>query len=145
MDVTQLPFNRLVGLEPAPAGSGFLVSLPDGKQYTNHLGTVHASALLAVAEAGSGAFLLDQLGNSAGLVAVVRRLEAKFRRPASGRVSGRAVVAPEEVARWASELGDRGRVIASVTVDVVDAEGNVAMCATVEWFINRINPDISRD
>jgi acyl-coenzyme A thioesterase PaaI-like protein len=108
MDVTQLPFNRLVGLEPAPAGSGFLVSLPDGPQYTNHLGTVHASALLAVAEAGSGVFLLDRLGDSAGVVAVVRRLEAKFRRPASGRVSARVVVAPEEVARWTSELVARG-------------------------------------
>src|SRR5712692_3405735 len=55
MDVTALPFNRLLGLEPAPSGSGFLVSLPDGPQYTNHLGTVHASALLAAAEAGSPA------------------------------------------------------------------------------------------
>jgi acyl-coenzyme A thioesterase PaaI-like protein len=141
MDVTQLPFNRLVGLEPAPADSGFLVSLPDGPQYTNHLGTVHASALLAVAEAGSGAFLLDRLGDSAGVVAVVRRLEAKFRRPASDRVSARAVVASEEVARWAAELIDRGRVLAAVSVEVVDAAGVVALCATVEWFINRINPD----
>ena len=141
MDVTQLPFNRLVGLEPAPAGGGFLVSLPDGVQYTNHLGTVHASALLAVAEAGSGAFLLDRLGESAGVVAVVRRMEAKFRRPASGRVSARAVVAPEEVARWASELAERGRVLAAVSVEVVDAAEIVALSATVEWFISKINSD----
>ena len=47
MDVTELPFNRLIGLEAAPSQSGFLVSLPDRSQYTNHLGTVHASALLA--------------------------------------------------------------------------------------------------
>jgi acyl-coenzyme A thioesterase PaaI-like protein len=141
MDVTQLPFNRLVGLEPAAADSGFLVSLPDGPQYTNHLGTVHASALLAVAEAGSGAFLLDRLGDAAGFVPVVRQLEAKFRRPASGRVSARAVVAPEEVARWISELADRGRVLATVPVEVVDAAGMVALLATVEWFISRINPD----
>lgn len=79
MDVTQLPFNRLIGLEPAPADSGFLVSLPEGPQYTNHLGTVHASALLAVVEAGSGAFLLRHLGQAEGFVPVVRRLECKFR------------------------------------------------------------------
>lgn len=58
MDVTQLPLNRLLGLESAPARSEFLVSLPDGPQYTNHIGTVHAIALLAVAEAGSAAFLI---------------------------------------------------------------------------------------
>jgi acyl-coenzyme A thioesterase PaaI-like protein len=141
MDVTQLPFNRLVGLEPAPPESGFLVSLPDGPQYTNHLGTVHASALLAVAEAGSGAFLLTQFGDPAGFVPVVRRLEAKFRCPASGRMSARAVVAPEEVARWASGLVDRGRVLAAVLVEVVDADGIVVLCATVEWFITRGNPE----
>ena len=98
MDVTELPFNRLIGLEPAPAGSGFLVSLPAGPQYANHLGTVHAVALLAVAEAGAGAFLARQAGVPVGLVPVVRRLEAKFRRPATGRVSARCAVPPTAAA-----------------------------------------------
>jgi acyl-coenzyme A thioesterase PaaI-like protein len=140
MDVTQLPFNRLVGLEPAAAGSGFLVSLPPGPQYTNHLGTVHASALLAVAEAGSGAFLVGRLGNAAGFVPVVRRLEAKFRKPAAGRVSARAVVADANVAHWAAELTGRGRLLAAVPVEVVDAAGVVVLSATVEWFIARGHP-----
>ena len=51
MNVTQLPFNRLLGLELGADDNSSLVCLPDGPQYTNHLGTVHASALLAVAEA----------------------------------------------------------------------------------------------
>lgn len=55
MDVTALPFNQLVGLEPASPESGFLVALPADPEHGNHLGTVHASALLTVAEAGSGA------------------------------------------------------------------------------------------
>jgi acyl-coenzyme A thioesterase PaaI-like protein len=141
VDVTQLPFNRLVGLELAAAGSGFLVSLPPGLQYTNHLGTVHASALLAVAEAGSGAFLAGRLGAAAGFVPVVRRLEAKFRKPAAGRVSARAAVADGEVARWAAELATRGRVSAAVPVEVVDSAGVVVLSATVEWFIARAAPD----
>ncbi len=58
MDVTALPFNRFLGLQTAPPDSGFLVTLPGSPDFTNHLNTVHASALLAVAEAGSGAFLL---------------------------------------------------------------------------------------
>jgi acyl-coenzyme A thioesterase PaaI-like protein len=136
MDVTQLPFNRLVGLEPAGA-DGFLVSLPAGPQHANHVGTVHASALLAVAEAGSGAFLVRHMGDPAGFVPVVRRLDAKFRRPASGRVSARAAVNPAEVARWAAELATRGRVSAMVPVEVVDAAGVVVLTATVEWFIAR--------
>src|SRR5262245_707915 len=92
MDVTQLPFNRHIGLESCPDDGEVLVSLPDGPQYANHLGTVHASALLAVAEAASGAFLVRHFGSGAGVVPVVRRLEAKFKKPARGRVSARCDV-----------------------------------------------------
>jgi acyl-coenzyme A thioesterase PaaI-like protein len=141
MDVTQLPFNRLIGLEACPPDSGFLVSLPAGAQYGNHLGTVHAGALLAVAEAGSGAFLVRQFGGAEGVVPVVRRLEAKFRKPASGRVSARCEVPPAEVAHWSAELAARGRVSAPVPVDVVDEAGVVVLTATVEWFIARHTPD----
>lgn len=135
MDVTQLPFNRHIGLAPAANDSGCLVTLPDGPQYGNHLGTVHASALLAVAEAGSGAFLVQQFGAGAGFVPVVRRLEAKFRKPARGRVSARSTVGLDEVSRWAAELARRGRVSAAVTMEVVDVSGVVVLSAVVEWFI----------
>jgi acyl-coenzyme A thioesterase PaaI-like protein len=137
MDITQVPFNRLIGLEAADADRGLLVGLPENLQYTNHLGTVHAGALLAVAEAGSGAFLLQQFGEQAGVVPVVRRIEAKFRQPALGRVAARAVVPPEEVARWSGELTAKGRVLAAIPVEVVDAAGVVVMSAVVEWFIAR--------
>jgi acyl-coenzyme A thioesterase PaaI-like protein len=137
MDVTQLPFNRLLGLELAAPDSGFLVSLPAGAHYTNHLGTVHAGALLAVAEAGSGAFLVRHLGSGPGYVPVVRRLEAKFRKPARGRVSARCAVPAEEVGRWSAELAARGRLSAPVPVEVVDAAGVAVLSAVVEWFIVR--------
>jgi acyl-coenzyme A thioesterase PaaI-like protein len=137
MDVTQVPFNRLVGLELGTRGSDRLVSLPQGSQYTNHLGTVHAGALLAVAEAGSAAFLVKHLAGAGAVVPVVRRLEAKFRKPAGGRVSARATVSAEEVARWLCEIDARGRVLAPVPVEVVDDAGVVVMSAMVEWFIAR--------
>jgi acyl-coenzyme A thioesterase PaaI-like protein len=144
MDVTRLPFNRLIGLEPATPDGGFLVGLPDGPQYTNHLGTVHASALVAVAEAGSGEFLARHLGDggdAAGFVPVVRRLESKFRKPASGRVWARASVPPEQVQQWSEELASRGRVSCAVPVEVVDTSGVVVLSAVVEWFIARGRSD----
>jgi acyl-coenzyme A thioesterase PaaI-like protein len=144
MDVTQLPFNRLVGLESAADDCGFLVCLPEGPQYTNHLGTVHASALLAVAEAGSGAFLVRQLGSGVGFVPVVRRLEAKFRKPARGRISARCPVGAQEVERWSAELAARGRVLAPITVEVVDADGVIVLSAVVEWFIARAGENAER-
>lgn len=137
MDVSQLPFNRLIGLELANRNNGFLVSLPDDLQYTNHLGTVHAGALLAVAEAGSGAFLSRHFVDQAGLIPVVRRLEAKFRKPASGRVSARCIVAPDEAAGWSDNLMSRNRISASIPTEVVDASGAVVLTATIEWMITR--------
>ena len=139
MDVTQLPFNRLIGLRTCPPDTGFLVSLTGGPEYGNHLGTVHASALLALAEAGSGAFLVRHLGVAAGFVPVVRRVEAKFSRPASGEVATRAKTSAEEAASWATELAARGRVLAPVAVQVVTTAGVVVLTATVEWFITREN------
>ena len=82
-------------------------------------------------------FLVRHLGSSEEFVPVVRRMEAKFRKPAWGRVSARAAVAPEEVARWSAELASRGRVSAAVPVEVVDAAGVVVLSAAVEWFIAR--------
>jgi acyl-coenzyme A thioesterase PaaI-like protein len=139
MDVTALPFNRLIGLEQLSPESGFLVLLPPGPQYTNHLGTVHASALFAVAEAASGVFLLRQFGGTApDFVPVVRRAEAKFRRPAQGRVRARSTVAADEIVRWKSELATRDRLSAAVTIEVVDESDAVVLSAVVEWFVARI-------
>jgi len=77
MDVTALPFNRFLGLEKGASKSGLLVSLPASAQYTNHLGTVHASALLAVAEAGSAEFLLQHF-HEVGLNALLPTLPGHY-------------------------------------------------------------------
>ena len=67
MDVTDLPFNALIGIERAEANNA-LLRLPSDPRYLNHLGSVHASALLALAEASSGEFLLRHFGSSEGIV-----------------------------------------------------------------------------
>jgi hypothetical protein len=56
--VTELPFNNLLRIHPA-GDAAHLLQLPSGDEYLNHLGTVHAAAQLALAEASSGEFLLS--------------------------------------------------------------------------------------
>ena len=135
MEISQLPFNQLIGLEKAGNEDGLLVSLPDSPKYGNHLGTVHGSALFAVAEAGSGEFLLRKLGHIKGFVPVVRKVEAKFRKPAHGRVSARCLLEDSVVEGWASELTSRGRLLVSIPMEVIDGTGVLVLSATVEWFI----------
>lgn len=134
MDVTQIPFNHFLGIQKA-AGATHLLELGDLPSYTNHLGTVHASVQLALAEASSGEFLLRTLpefGNQ--VLAVVRRVEAKFKNPMRGRVFARAATTEADLKQSAEVLTAKGRAILPVTIEIVDTEGVVGLIATFEWF-----------
>lgn len=137
MNLADIPFNRVLGLEPSPR-EGFLYALPADVRYTNHLGTVHAGALLALAEATSGARMLAEFGHlGADVLPVVRRLEAKFRRPARGAVHARARVDEAEKTQFLATLAARGRALVHVQVDLF-AEGDAPVAgAMVEWFVGR--------
>lgn len=135
--VTELPFNSFLGIEEA-SDTAHLLRLPPGGQYLNHLGTVHASALLALAEASSGEFLLRHFGSGAGLVPVVRRVEAKFRKPAHGAVTSSASATPADLSQLEASLANKGRGLISIAVELHDESGTHALSAAVEWFIQRI-------
>lgn len=134
--VTELPFNSFLGLQPA-TGEGRLLRLPAGGQYLNHLGTVHASALLALAEASSGEFLLRHFGSSDGVIPVVRRIEAKFRKPAQGAIESTATATPDALAQLQADLTAKGRALIPVAVELYDEAGTHALSASIEWFIAR--------
>jgi acyl-coenzyme A thioesterase PaaI-like protein len=131
--VTGLPFNELVGLQQG--GDSSLLTLPAGEQYLNHLGTVHAGALLTLAEAASGEFLLRHFGPVEGVIPVVRRIEAKFRKPAHGAITS-TVSAPEAALDEMNRgLSEKGRALLSIPVDLHDQSGTHVLSASVEWFI----------
>ena len=137
MDIVALPFNQLVGITHS-GKEGSVLSLPSDLRYTNHLGTVHAAALLALAEATSGEYLIREL-KSIGfeVIPVVRRLEAKFRKPAVGAVFSTMQVTPEKKAEFVSALTTKGRALLDIHVDVHDEKDTHALSATVEWFVAR--------
>lgn len=137
MDITALPFSRLIGLEHAEPESGHLLSLPDNVRYSNHIGSVHAGALLALAESSCGEFLLRWFGDHSENVAVVRRVQAKFKKPAFGRVSGRVLPAEAELARLAESIESRGSGTVNLTTQIVDDHGQIIMYATIDWFVAR--------
>ena len=135
--VTDLPFNRLIGLVPSTR-EGCVLSLPDDIRYTNHLGTVHASALMALAEATSGAYLISALnGVEFKVLPVVRRVEARFRKPAFGEVHSKIRVEEGVRERFMDELLKKGRALLDVQVDVHDLKEAHALCAHFEWFVAR--------
>ena len=131
--VTELPFNRFLGLEAVESPK--LLRLPAGDQYLNHLRTVHASAQLALAEASSGEFLLRVLGPSAGFVPVVRRMEAKFRKAAHGAVTSTVTTPEAALLALQAELAEKRRAFISIAVELHDSTSAHTLSASVEWFI----------
>ena len=106
MNVTDIPFNAFLKIEKASGDSSHLLQLQESPSHLNHVGTVHASVQMALAEASSGQWLLDAMPDRADkVVAVVRRVEAKFKKPMQGaifslaqrRVSRKSSVRPN---RW---------------------------------------------
>ncbi len=136
MDVTAIPFNKLIGLTEAD-DARYLMMLPAGEHYTNHLGTVHASALFALAEATSGVLLLGEFPGRTDLASVVRKVETKFRNPALGAVYSTAAMAGDKEL-FLKEIEERGRGFANVTVDLFDSDGKPVMRSEFEWFGTKI-------
>ena len=92
MNITAIPFHQYLGLELAELPS--LLQLKSQPHHANHLGTIHASVLIALAEAGSGVFLMNHLGDGSEKVGetifpVIRRIEAKFHQGGTGTVFAR--------------------------------------------------------
>jgi acyl-coenzyme A thioesterase PaaI-like protein len=135
MDVSAIPFNRFLGLR---AGGAALMPPADPK-YHNHLGTVHASAQFALAEAASGRWLLDHFGEAAAdYVAVVRHADVKYRRPAAGELAAHASAPPGEAERFLETVTRRGRAAIEVRVQVLGADGSVTLESAFEWFALRV-------
>lgn len=137
MQITELPFNRLIGIQHAETEDA-LLALPADVRYTNHLGTVHASALLALAEATSGEFLIREIGSIGfEVIPVVRKLESKFRKPAQGAINSKVNVGANEVDQFVQTLKEKGRAIISIGVNVFDENETHALSSTVEWFVTK--------
>ena len=148
MHVTDLPINRTLGMQLATAGSSHLIELPASPLLLNHVGTVHASVLFALAEACSGEFLLQQLGEelSPNVFAVLRTSDVKFRKPAHAplRASAQFAAADKADTDGASgttsllnELASRSRTLASVSVALLDAHDVIVMNGRFDWFLQR--------
>ena len=141
MKATDLALNRMLGIVAAPADAVHLLEMPFTPPLHNHLGTMHAAAQFALAEAASAECLQRHFGGEAGPVfAVVRGVEVKYRKPATGDLL--AFAAPDENTRahLVAELAERGRFGAVILVDLKDRAGTLTLHARFDWFISRVPP-----
>jgi len=138
---TDLPLNRLLGIVAAPAGADHLLEMAFTPALLNHLGTMHAAAQFALAEAASAECLQRHFGTAAGPVfAVVRGVEVKYRRPATGDLLAHGTPDENTRAQFLAELAARGRFCPVILVDLKDRTGTLTLHAKFDWFISRVPP-----
>ena len=137
MQVTKIPFNKHIGITHNNKNMNEL-KLPPKPELKNHLGTVHASAQFSLAEACSGAFLLQNYPDLADMVIpVVKKADVKFKKPATGNLTASASINHEDEEIFISRLNKKGRASIPVSVTVKDHDGTVTAIATYEWFIQK--------
>ncbi len=137
MNVLKLPFNQLLLIKKSDL-PGTILMLDDGTKYHNHLGTVHASAQYALAEASSGEILERNFGDWNGAYfPVVRRVEVKYKNPAKGRLFSTGFIDADRATKAKKELSEKGRTLVNVIVKIVDEGKIVTFEATFTWFISK--------
>ena len=135
MNVLNLPFNKILVIKKSVV-PGTLFMLEDRVKYQNHLGTVHASAQYALAEASSGETLERNFGDWKGAYfPVVRRVEVKYKNPAKGRLFSVGFIDPDRAMKAKKELSEKGRALVDVAVKIVDEGKNITFEGTFTWFI----------
>lgn len=136
MDITKVPFNQLLGISLSDHPD-FLLQLDDKKEYTNHLETVHAAALFALAE-GSGAQLLlksfpkEIIDN---VIPVLRKVDVSYKKPAKGVIRSKAILQYKTLEEILAELQSKKRTLITTTVELYDAQNTKVFMANFEWFV----------
>ncbi|HVZ64860.1 MAG TPA: DUF4442 domain-containing protein [Lacunisphaera sp.] len=137
MKATDLALNQILGIRQAPVGSAHLLEMPATPALLNHVGTIHAAAQFALAEAASAECLQRHFPDLDGrVIAIVRGVEVKYRKAANGDLLASGSVDPATAAGLRRELAERGRGFAVILVDLRDRDGTLTFHGKFEWFVS---------
>ena len=117
---------------------GCLLALPFGKRVQNHLGTVHAAAMFALAEASSGEALLAAGGEREDVGGVVRKATCKYSAPARSTIHSTCETDAGEIGEAFAKAAERGRALVTVAIAIEDEEGATVGKFSFDWFLSRV-------
>jgi acyl-coenzyme A thioesterase PaaI-like protein len=131
MRVSDLPFNKHIGLQDHNG----VVTIPVKDWHMNHLGTVHATAIFGVAEAGSGRFIIENFGDDfPHALAVTRMGTVRYKSPAGEDIMAEVTNSKPDPHQVLERLRKKGAAKIAVEVSVISKNEIVAI-ATFDWFI----------
>ena len=137
MDILSIPFHKLIRVDRS-GKPAYIFEIIERPEYLNHLGTIHACVQLSLAEAASGEFLIQEFNELQDeVIPVVRKSEARYHRPANGKLYARAEFYKSEKQLISNDLENRGRAMLKVKVEVVDSHKYRSLTAIFDWFITK--------
>jgi acyl-coenzyme A thioesterase PaaI-like protein len=147
MNIPSLSFNDHVGIENCADPKSGIFQLPEDPKYLNHLQSVHASAIFALGEASSGAFLLEQTKHLAvdEYIPLLRRADIKYRMPGEGRLYGIGKYVEEDWTQFLEGLQKNGRSIIRLPIQIMTDSGKYVAEANYEWFVFKKPEEKSTD
>ena len=137
IDITQIPFNKHLKICRSDTDEQALV-LEFDENMKNHVGTFHACAQYALAEACSGYALLQHFQKiSESVVPLLWKSQVRYRNPAESSIQARASISPEQKEAFERRLEKKGRASLSVPVEVRDQSGAITLTGTYEWYVRK--------
>jgi uncharacterized protein (TIGR00369 family) len=137
--IENIPLNQTMGIRVLEVREGAAVaSMPERPEYSNHIGTPHAAAIFALAEAASGACVggsfLAQMGS---ITPLAKEGTIRYRKIARGGLRASATLAQPmrdvQAALDASEKGIETRVL----VELSDEQGELTTELEVTWYLKK--------
>lgn len=131
-----VPYSGSIGARVRQLEPGYAqLTLRDRRRVRQHLGSVHAVALLNLGELTSGLAVLG--GLPPGLRAIVTRLSAEYFQKARGLLTSDARV---RVSATLLQDVQSGPAELPVFAEIRDADGAVVCRVSAEWRVDRQRP-----
>ena len=135
MQSMEVPFAGYIGIQQHTEKT---LMLRHHKTVENHLQSIHAGALYALAESQSGLCLQQLFPALEGkVIPLLREGSMKYKKPAEDVVYAAADVSEEALEKFEMMFARKGRGRITVTVLLKDGSGNVCAEGLFEWFVQR--------
>lgn len=137
MHIIDLPYNQLIGLTVSNKPE-YQLMLDADKKYTNHVQTVHAAALFALAEGTCGHFLLSNFeGIAENVFPLLRKSELKYKKPAIGAIYSKVELLNDTIENFTKNFLEKSRALMLLKVELLDEKGILVFQGDFEWFISK--------
>lgn len=133
-----VPFANHVGVQITEVSPGAAAAvLPEAPHLLNHVGTQHAAALYAVAEAASGAAVAGLIADVLmSVTPVAKAASIRYLKPARGPITASATIDGDS-AEARARLDSTGKSEFAVKVTLTDAANVTVAEVDVNWYVRK--------